>query len=153
VYRRGWVSVLRHLLAGARRRGDRGDAAAAFRFPKLERGRLLLDLWRTADPAGGRGALLGRADVGRPEQATAPCGKELEAGAGGPGWAERRGELLRRRNEMQLTRDRLFEECLRDRSRRTGAALPALVDLETLQQLLPIDTIYVAASVVGEEVF
>lgn len=53
--------------------------------------------------------------------------------------------------ELLLQRDRLLEQILRDRSRRSSATLPALPSLAELQQALPPRTLYVAPTLVEDE--
>jgi hypothetical protein len=54
---------------------------------------------------------------------------------------------------LLLRRDRLFDDFLRSRSRRGDAALPALPELAELEGLLPTRTVYVAASLLDDELY
>jgi hypothetical protein len=139
-YRQQRRGVLRHLLAAACRRGA---AADVFHCQELDRGRLLLDLWRAAPIRRPFVQLAGLDDL---ERQIAACEDELTA-AGEAG----RQAVLRRREELRLLRDRLLEGYLRDRSRRGTAALPALPTLADLQRRLPPGTLYVAPSIVDDE--
>jgi tetratricopeptide (TPR) repeat protein len=122
--------VLRRLLQATARRGD---AAGMFRCQELERGRFLLDLWRSA-PSPGRGPVVEDAELNDLDRQISAC-----------------QESQRRREELLLQRDRVLDRRLRDRSRRDVAALPALPELDELQQILPPGTVYLAPSLVGEE--
>jgi tetratricopeptide (TPR) repeat protein len=122
--------VLRRLLQAAARRGD---AAGVFRYQELERGRFLLDLWRSA-PSPGSGPLEQDAELNDLDRQISACQNSC-----------------RQREELLLQRDRALDRRLRDRSRRDLAALPALPELEELQQALPPGTVYLAPSLVGEE--
>src|SRR5262249_3859155 len=130
----------------------RGDAAAVFRYQELERGRLLLDLCRGAGPRPIAGALFDHPGLTDLERQIQACEQEVEHRPAADGQQQFR-EALRQREELQLQRDLLLEEFLRDRSRRTSAALPALPELSELERRLPPGTIYVAPSLVGEEMY
>jgi hypothetical protein len=139
--RRG--DVLRKLLLAACRRSD---AAAVFRYQELERGRLLLELWRSA-PA----KLSSRpgeddrlADLDR--RIAALEGEVDLAGSQPP------EGLLRRREELLLERDRLFDSWLRDRSK-ASSALPTLPDLEELQRAVRPGSVYLAPALVEDELY
>jgi tetratricopeptide (TPR) repeat protein len=134
------AGVLRELLRSACRRGD---AAAVFRCQELDRGRLLWELWqaaprRPAAPAGSALAVV--------EDQLAAAEREIEARRG-----DGDADLLRRRQELLLRRDRLLDEYLRDRSRRGDTALPPLPGLADLQAALPADAVYVAPAFVEDE--
>jgi tetratricopeptide (TPR) repeat protein len=146
-YRQKGATVLRHLLRAACRRGD---AASVFRYQELERGRLLLDLWRAAAGPSQRAALFDRADLTDLEGQIAAC---LQRPVDNPGSGEEKEQRRtpRRLEELQLERDRLLEEYLRDRSRRASAALPELPELTDLQRALPPGTLYLAPTVVDDE--
>jgi tetratricopeptide (TPR) repeat protein len=149
-YRQGRVSVVRHLLRSACRRGD---SALAFAYQELERGRLLLDLLRTNPGQAGRTPLFERPKFTTAEAAIAACDRELDALGPDDAGGERRRELLRRREEERLRRDRLFDEFLTDRGRRGTPMLPALPDLEDLRRSLRAGTVYVSSSFLDDELF
>src|SRR5262249_60831261 len=129
------ADVLRHLLRAACRRGD---AAAVFRYQELNRGRLLLELWRAAPHRPEHSPLAATPALAELDSQIEACEKELAARPEAP------EPLLRRREELLLRRDRLFDEFLRDRSRRGEAALPALPELPELELALPPGTVCVA---------
>jgi hypothetical protein len=139
------AGVLRQLLRAACRRGD---AAAAFRYQELDRGRLLLELWRGASRQPGRTPLADTPELADLDREIDACERELEAQS--PVLTE---PLWRRREELLLQRDRLFEDFLRDRSRRPGAILPALLELPELAQLVRAGTVYVAPSLLEDDVY
>jgi tetratricopeptide (TPR) repeat protein len=149
-YRGQRASVLRYLLRAACRRGD---AAKAFHYQELERGRLLLDLLRTAPLRPRAVSLFDHPEVAERERELAACEaglRDLPPGAEG---AERRRALLRRREEAQLWRDQLFEEYLCDRGRGADAVLPAVPDLADVRRALPPGGLYVAATLVDDELY
>jgi tetratricopeptide (TPR) repeat protein len=141
------TGVLRSLLRSACRRGDIG---AAFRYQELERGRFLLGLLRAA-PA--RAPLLDQPDVAAVEADIAACDRELEALGPVPDAGKRHLELLRRRAEGYLRRDRLFEEFLRDCQRADNAVLPALPGVADLRRSLAPGTVYAAPVLAEDELF
>src|SRR5262249_39782517 len=61
--------------------------------------------------------------------------------------------LLDRRERLLVERDRLLDEYLRDRSRRPDTALPALAEVSDLERRFPPGCVYVAPSVVEDELF
>jgi hypothetical protein len=148
-YRQQRGSVLRHLLRSACRRGD---AARVFQYQELERGRLLLDLLQTAGKNMPGLALFLQPKFAEVETQIAACDQALLAtddaspGQGKQGLRQWRQELLRKR-------DRLFEDFLRDRTRRGDSLLPALPGLADLQRALPARTVYVAPALVADELF
>jgi tetratricopeptide (TPR) repeat protein len=125
------ADVLRLLTRAACRRGD---AAAVFRYQELDRGRLLLELWRGAPPSG-RTPLGDSPELLDLERQIAACADEA------------------RREELLLRRDRLFDDYLRDRSRRGDGALPALPELADLEKALPAGTVYAAPTLVEDELY
>jgi CHAT domain-containing protein/tetratricopeptide (TPR) repeat protein len=145
-YRAQRSGVLRRLLGAACRRGD---AAAVFRHQELDRGRLLLDLWRGAPARPELSDFFQSPEVNRLEQAIAACAAEWRGGAD----AERRRAVLRRQEELKLRLDGLFHDFLRDRSRRGSTALPPLAELNDLQTILPPAAVYLAPAVVDEELY
>jgi tetratricopeptide (TPR) repeat protein len=134
-YREQRAGALHLLLRAACRRGD---AAAAFRYQELQRGRLLLELWRAGGAGPGRPLLPVPAELDELDRQVEDCERELAAG-GAPAEA-----TLRRRHELLRHRDQMLDDFLRDRSRRDSAALPALPELADLDQALPPGTVYVA---------
>ncbi len=135
--RRG--DVLRRLVLAACRRQD---APAVFRYQELERGRLLLELWRAAPGRSSR-------QLGD-HPALAPVEQQLlaveaEVARGAP------EEVLARRDGLLLQRDRLLDEHLRDRSRADAAVLPVLPELAELERALPASSLYVAPVLAREE--
>jgi tetratricopeptide (TPR) repeat protein len=139
------ADVLRQLMRAACRRGD---AAAVFRYQELERGRLLLDLWRAAPPGAGRTLLQESSTLADVDRRLAALEGEIERGG-----SNLPAALGRRREELLLERDRLLDEYLRDRSRRGDAALPALPALSDLEKSLPAGTVYVAPVRVDDELY
>jgi tetratricopeptide (TPR) repeat protein len=145
------VGLLRLLLRGACRRGD---APALFRYQELDRGQLLWELYRAA----GRRLRQGPQTGGRDDSAfwkafdqrLADCEAQLAA-LDLPG--EVRSDLQSGRAKLLADRGRLLEEFLADRSRRDDAALPGLPELADLQRALPRGTVYVAPSIVGDELY
>jgi tetratricopeptide (TPR) repeat protein len=135
--------VLRQLSRAACRRGE---AAAAFRYQELDRGRLLLDLWRSAAGRPGRAPLLATPELADLDRQLEACDQELAARPD-----DSAEPLLQRREELLVRRDRLFDEYLRDHSRRGDAALPALPELEELERALPPGTVYVAPTLAEED--
>jgi tetratricopeptide (TPR) repeat protein len=137
--------VLRLLLQSACRRGE---AEAVFRYQELERGRLLLDLWREA-PSRRRlkPGLQQEEELAELDRQVEDCERALQD------LPEPAESILRQRGELLLRRDRLLDEFLRDRSRRSDAALPALPDLAELERALPPDTVYVAPSLLDEDLY
>src|SRR5262249_39314160 len=121
--------------------------AAVFHFQELDRGRLLLEMWRSA-PSGSSGVPLPRTPqldeldrrIAESEQALAEVSRPPE-------------ELLRRHEELLLQHDRPFEALLRDRGRPTGAAVPAIPELAELDQALPPGTVYIAPSWVDDALY
>ena len=137
------AGVLRDLLRAA---GRRGDAARVFHYQELERGRLLWELWcaapRRPDQPPTSAELMA---LDREAEAQA---RQLEQAGESPPL-----ELLQRCQELLLRRDRLLDDFLRDRSRRSEAALPALPTLAELEQVLPPGTVYVAPSLLEKELY
>jgi tetratricopeptide (TPR) repeat protein len=134
------AEILRHLLRAACRRGD---AAAVFRCQELDRGRLLLELWRAVPGRSGRGALGESPEL-------AELDRQLKACEQGADVSE---ETTRCREELLLQRDRLFDAYLRDRSRRGDAVLPSVPELAELEKALPAGTVYVAPALFEEELY
>jgi CHAT domain-containing protein/tetratricopeptide (TPR) repeat protein len=93
------AGAVRLLLRGACRRGD---AAATFAYQELERGRLLLDLWRSAVTPAGRPALADLPDLTDVDRRLG----EQEA------LLERRERLRRRCAELRAERDALLRQLL-----------------------------------------
>jgi tetratricopeptide (TPR) repeat protein len=149
-YRQQHAGVLRHLLRAACRRGD---AEAVFRYQELDRGRLLLDLWQAAGRRSGQPALLDSPELVRVENEITSSEQKLENYPATPETRETRRAVLRQLEELHLSRDRLLEEFLRDRSRRGDSALPALPELADLQKALPPRTLYLAPTVTDDELF
>jgi tetratricopeptide (TPR) repeat protein len=149
-YRQQRGSVLRHLLRSACRRGD---AARAFQYQELERGRLLLDLLQTAGKKRAGLPLFLHPEFVRVETQLAACEQALGAinGEASPGPGKQ--GLRQWRQELLQQRDQLFEAFLSDRTRRGDALLPALPGLADLQRALPARTVYVAPALVGDELY
>jgi tetratricopeptide (TPR) repeat protein len=143
-------SAVHYLLRSACRRNEPDKV---FYYQELERGRLVLDLWQTAGPVSGRFPLFERPEVVALELQLKACMEELLTLSRDPDKAEQRLSLLHCQKTLELQRDRLFEKYLGDRNRQRDAVLPALPELSDLQQRLPTGTVYVAASLVGEELF
>jgi tetratricopeptide (TPR) repeat protein len=139
------AGILRHLLRAACRRGD---AAAVFRCQELDRGRLLLELWRAVPRSSGRDPLGQCPALAELDRRLEECEQEMEFGR-----ADVSERVLRRREELLLQRDRLFDEYLRDRSRRGDAALPPLPELAELELALPAGTVYVAPALFEDELY
>lgn len=135
--------VLRRLVRSAARRGD---APATFRYQELERGRFLLDLLAAA----GRAPDVTHADFVAVQQELAACEGRL-ANLNKP-TVEVEPDL-RRREELLLRRDRLFEAYLRERTRAGDGLLPPLPDLGELRARLWPGSLYLAPTVVGADVF
>jgi tetratricopeptide (TPR) repeat protein len=149
-YRQTRGSVLRHLLRSACRRGD---TTRVFQYQELERGRLLLDLLQTAGEKRPGLLLFRQPEFVELETQIAACEKALlEAGKDGPP-DDHEQELRRRRQELLLKQDRLFEQLLGDRGRLGDSLLPALPTLADLQRALPAKTIYVAPALVADELY
>jgi hypothetical protein len=140
--RRG--DVLRRLLRAACRRGD---SAAVFRYQEMERGRVLLDLWRAAPAAEGRARLAADDRLADLDRRIAALQREVALAPGRPSEA-----LLQRREELLLQRDHLFDAYLRDRSK-ASAALPSLAELAELERELKPGTVYLAPAIVDDELF
>jgi tetratricopeptide (TPR) repeat protein len=136
--------VLRHLLRGACRRAD---AARVFRYQELGRGRLLFELWHAAARRPGRMSPAGLAELDELDRQIEVIdrGPSSNDAVSGP-------DLLRRRGELVLRRDRRLDDLLADPRRMGSAALPALPTLADLERALPIGTVYVAASLLDDEV-
>jgi tetratricopeptide (TPR) repeat protein len=137
-------SVLRRLVRSAARRDD---AAAVFRYQELERGRFLLDLLTAA----GRPLDVSHADFAAVQHELAACESRLAGRTHGPN-VEAEPDL-RRREELLLRRDRLFEAYLRERARAGDGLLPPLPGLRELRARLWPGSLYLAPTVVGEDVF
>ena len=114
-----------------------------FRYQELARGRLLLELWHTAIRCPGRMPLLDVAELDELD-------RQIEAiDRGDPASdADSGKDLLRSREELVLRRDRRLD----DPCRMGSAALPALPALAELERALPIGTVYIAASLIDNEV-
>jgi tetratricopeptide (TPR) repeat protein len=141
--------VLRRLLRAACRRED---AARVFHFQELDRGRLLLDLWRST----GRPELsdfFDRPEISDLEAQAAACEAELDGIAPGAEGRERRQAVLRRREEIRVRLDHLHLEFLRSHTRREGSVLPALPTLGDLQRVLPAGALYLAPALLDEELY
>jgi tetratricopeptide (TPR) repeat protein len=149
-YRQQRVSVLRYLLHSACRRGDAGRV---FHYQELERGRFLLDLLNASGEKTPGLALFEQPALAELTNEIAECDQELLAMAESPSFGGSRRELLRRREELQLRRDRLLEEFLRDHRRRGDAVLPVLPGLEDLQRTLPAKTLYLAPTFIEDELY
>jgi hypothetical protein len=149
-YRQQRGSVLRFLLRAACRRGD---AVAVFRYQEQERGRLLLGLLQAAAPGADHVPLFHRPEAAELRREIAACQQELRADRPSSTADERRRSLLRKREELLLRQDQLFEEFLRDRDRRGSFVLPPLPELADLQRTLPPGTLYVAPSLVEGELY
>jgi tetratricopeptide (TPR) repeat protein len=143
-------SVVRRLLGTACRSEN---AEKVFRYQELDRGRLLLDLWRAEAPESGRDPFFERPDFINLELQITACEKELQSLSITPASGERYRDVLRQREEALLHRHRLFEEFLRSRRRSDTSFLPALPELKDLQQVLSARTLYVAPSLVDEELY
>jgi tetratricopeptide (TPR) repeat protein len=139
-------SVLRQLLRSACRRGD---AARVFSYQERERGRFLLDLLHSSRNRPAR-ALPGRRaeEVAEIEHHLAGCERELAEREGGALRA-----LLRRREDLLLRRDQLFEDFLRDGGRPGDSILPTLPGLDDLRRVLPAGAVYVAPTLAEDELF
>jgi tetratricopeptide (TPR) repeat protein len=149
-YRQKRGSVLRHLLRAACRRGD---AARAFLYQELERGRLLLDLLHTDQTKTAGLSLFSQPKFVKLQNRIAACDQALTAADQDASTDEGKKGLWQQRQVLLLQRDRLFEEFLRNRSRRGNALLPMLPELADLQRALPARTIYVAPTLVGDELY
>jgi hypothetical protein len=149
-YRQQRASVLRYLLRSA---CHRRDADRVFQYQELERGRFLLDLLYAPSEKTTNLSLFERPDIAELTNGLAICDQELSAVAEDFSRGVPRRELLRRREELQLRRDRLFEEFLRDHGRRGDAVLPVLPSLEDLQRTLLAETLYVAPTLVDDELY
>jgi tetratricopeptide (TPR) repeat protein len=139
------AGILRHLLRAACRRGD---AAVVFRYQELDRGRLLLELWRAVPRSSGRDPVGQCPALAELDRRLEECERGLETSD-----ADGSERVLRQREELLLQRDRLFDEYLRDRSRRGDAALPALPELAELERALPAGTVYVAPALFEDELY
>jgi tetratricopeptide (TPR) repeat protein len=137
--------LLRLLLRGACRRGD---AQALFHFQELDRGRLLCELYRAA----GRRRRLPDDSVAWSEtdRRLADCEAQL---ARHDLHGEARAEWQHVRAKLLAERGRLLEEFLADRSRPGDAALPGVPALAELQRALPVGAVYVAPSLVEDELY
>jgi tetratricopeptide (TPR) repeat protein len=145
-YRRQCGGVLRQLLRAACRRGD---PALVFRRQELDRGRLLLNLWRGSVARPELHDFLDRASATDLERRITACDKELLKGAD----SERQRAILQEREELKVRLDHLYLNFLRDRTRRGSAVLPALPDLASLQASLPCGALYLAPVLVDEELY
>jgi tetratricopeptide (TPR) repeat protein len=150
LYRQQCGGAARQLLRAACRRGD---AAEVFRRQELDRGRLLLDVWRGAAAPAGLGDFFSRRDVTDLERRLADCEDELRGVPAAPEAAERRRTVLREREELKVRLDHLCLDFLRDRSRRGGAALPVLPTLAALPASLPPGTLFVAPALLDDELY
>jgi tetratricopeptide (TPR) repeat protein len=140
--RRG--EILRKLLHAACRRGD---AARVFHYQERERGRFLLELWRASPTSASTARWSSDPRLADLDKRIADLDGEIDlAGVTPP------SGLLHRREELLLQRDRLFDAWLRDRSK-ASAALPALPDIEDLQRSIPPGTVYIAPSMVEDELY
>jgi tetratricopeptide (TPR) repeat protein len=139
------TGVLRQLLHAA---CQGGDAAAVFRYQEMERGRLLLDLWREAGAAARRGSLTVPAELMELERKAEELARQIDTVP--PTAAE---ATHRRYRELLLQRDRLLDDFLRDASRRGDSALPALPDLTDLAAALPDGAVYLAPCLVEDRVY
>ncbi len=151
-YRQLGAGVLELLLASACRRGE---PAKVFHYQELQRGRLLLELWRSEARGHGRAPLGDSPRLAELERELTEVEERLARhdaesverdGAG-------RRSLLRQRQELLRQRDRLLDDFLGDVGRHGTAAVPLLPDLARLQQTLPVGTVYAAPAVAGEELF
>jgi len=149
-YRQQRGSVLRHLLRSACRRGD---ADRVLHYQELERGRALLSLLQTAGRQVAGLPLFERPELADLESRLRNCNLDLETLRPDAALSERRQELLRQREAMELERDRLFEGFLDERGRRASPILPALPELTDLRRALPAGTMYVAPALVDDELF
>lgn len=129
-YRERHLNPLRQLLRSA---ALRDDPAAVFALQELERGRLLLELWL----ASGR---LPTVDLPMPPDLPSNPSAEGEVRAAGT-------------PSSSVDHDRALEAFLRSRSRRGTAAIPMLPDLNGLRRALPRESVYLAPSVIGDDVF
>jgi hypothetical protein len=145
-YRQQRGGVLRQLLRAACRRGD---AALVFRHQELDRGRLLLDLWRGSAARPELRDFLGRAGANDLERRITACDEELHRAAD----SGSRRAILQQREELKVGLDHLYLDFLRDRTRRGSAVLPALPDLAGLQRSLPPGALYLAPALVDEELY
>jgi tetratricopeptide (TPR) repeat protein len=121
-YRLHRAGALRLLLAGA---AQRGDPDAVFHFQELERGRLLLDLWRTG----------GRPMDGLPEEVAT---------------LERLIDLDPKQTDLRIRLNRLLEDHLLDRDR-DARTVPLPTDLTRLRRRLGPTEVYLAASLVEDD--
>jgi tetratricopeptide (TPR) repeat protein len=145
-YRQQCGDVLRQLLRAACRRGD---PALVFRRQELDRGRLLLDLWRGTAARPELRDFLDRAGAAALERQIASYDEELHGSAD----VEGRRAILQQREELKVRLDHLYLDFLRDRTRRGSAVLPTLPDLAGLQKSLPPGALYVAPTLVDEELY
>jgi tetratricopeptide (TPR) repeat protein len=136
--------ILRALLQGACRRGE---AAAVFRYQELERGRLLLELWRAAPGEPGR-RLADDPRLRAVDHELAGIETALASNAGSIP-----DRLQARREELLIARDRLLDEYLRDRSRVSLRALPCLPEISDLEKVLKPGVLYLAPSVIDDELY
>lgn len=137
------AGVLRNLLQAACRRGD---AARVFHYQELERGRLLWELWCDAPRRSDHSTPHTTPELKSLDCAIEECERQLVPQEDPPA-----AEVLHRREELLLRRDRLLDDFLRDRSRRGDAALPALPSLAELEQTLPPHTVFIAPSLLEDE--
>ncbi|MBI2803368.1 MAG: CHAT domain-containing protein [Planctomycetes bacterium] len=146
-YRARQGGALRQLLRSACRRGD---LASAFRFQELERGRLLLDLWRKAPSAGEIHAILDSRELQTLNAEIESHERDVrEQGAGDPS----RRTTSTRLAELAARRDHLLTAALRERTRVGGAALPPLPDVSELQSQLDGGTVYVSPVALEDALF
>jgi tetratricopeptide (TPR) repeat protein len=138
------TGVLGHLMQAACRRQD---VASAFRYQELDRGRLLLELWRASPQRSQRIPLPATPKLAELDRQIAECERSLAC-------VLRPSESdLRRYEELLLHRDRLLEGFLRERSHPGSAALPTLVELDELKRTLPSGAVYVAPTLVQDNLF
>jgi hypothetical protein len=149
-YRQQRGSVLRYLLRSACRRGV---AAAVFQYQELERGRLLLDLLQSTGKKTAGLSLFSQPEFVELESRIVECDQALLAADKDASPDERKQELRRRRQELLLHRDRLFEDFFRDRGRLGDSLLPALPGLADLQRALPAGTVYLAPALLADELY